>query len=128
MAAREAVAADCARRGARWTPAQVVLSASTSEVYSWLFKLLCDPGDSVLVPRPSYPLFEHLARGSKAFGPSPTASSFHGRWEIDLDSLAAAPASTRAVLLVSPNNPTGSYVTAAKSRPLAGCAAIVAGR
>jgi aspartate/methionine/tyrosine aminotransferase len=111
MSVREAVAADCARRGARVDAAQVVLSASTSEMYTWLFKLLCDPGESVLVPRPSYPLFEHLTRleGVRA---EYYRLEYHGRWEIDLDSLAAAPASTRAVLLVSPNNPTGSYVTA----------------
>jgi len=111
MPAREAVAADCARRGARVDAGQVVLSASTSEMYSWLFKLLCDAGDSVLVPRPSYPLFEHLTRleGVRA---EYYRLEYHGRWEIDLDCLAAAPSSTRAVLLVSPNNPTGSYVTA----------------
>ncbi len=61
-AAREAVAADHLRRGAHVDPSQVVLTASTSEAYSWLFKLLCDPGAQVLVPRPSYPLFEHLTR------------------------------------------------------------------
>src|SRR5512146_1185097 len=60
--AREAVAGEAARRGVLVDPAHVVLTASTSEAYSWIFKLLCDPGDSVLVPRPSYPLFEHLAR------------------------------------------------------------------
>ena len=61
-AARQAVATDCGRRGARVDPAHVVLSASTSEMYAWLFKLLCDAGESVVVPRPSYPLFEHLTR------------------------------------------------------------------
>ena len=60
--ARVAVASDCRRRGAAVDPAHVMLSASTSEAYSWLFKLLCDPGDAVLVPQPSYPLFEHLTR------------------------------------------------------------------
>jgi len=110
-AARKAVAADCARRGAHVEPGQVVLSASTSEMYAWLFKLLCDAGESVLVPRPSYPLFEHLTRleGVRA---EPYRLEYHGRWEIDLESVAAAPAGTRAVLLVSPNNPTGSYVSA----------------
>jgi aspartate/methionine/tyrosine aminotransferase len=109
--AREAVALDCARRGARVDPARVVLSASTSEMYTWLFKLLCDAGDSVLVPRPSYPLFEHLTRleGVRA---EPYRLEYHGRWDIDLASLAAAPAGTRALLLVSPNNPTGSFVSA----------------
>jgi alanine-synthesizing transaminase len=110
-AAREAIAADCARRGACVEPDQIVLSASTSEMYSWLFKLLCDAGESVLVPRPSYPLFEHLTRleGVRA---EPYRLAHHGRWEVDLESIAAAPAGVRAVLLVTPNNPTGSYASA----------------
>ena len=117
MPAREAVAADCARRGARVDAAQVVLSASTSEMYTWLFKLLCNAGESVLVPRPSYPLFEHLTR-LEGVCAEYYRLEYHGRWEIDLDSLAAAPSSTRAVLLVSPNNPTGSYVSAGEVEAL----------
>jgi aspartate/methionine/tyrosine aminotransferase len=109
--AREAVAADHARRGAHVDPGQVVLSASTSEMYAWLFKLLCDAGESVLVPRPSYPLFEHLTRLEGVRAESYRVE-YHGRWEIDVESVAAAPAGTRAVLLVSPNNPTGSFVSA----------------
>lgn len=109
--ARAAVAADQARRGVTIDPAHVVLTASTSEAYTWLFKLLCDPGECVLVPRPSYPLFEHLTRleGVRA---EPYDLEYHGRWEIDFGSLAHAPADARAVLVVSPNNPTGSYVSA----------------
>ena len=61
-AARSAVAAECRRQGLGVDPSQVLLTASTSEAYAFLFKLLCDPGDEVLVPRPSYPLLEHLAR------------------------------------------------------------------
>jgi aspartate/methionine/tyrosine aminotransferase len=109
--AREAIAADCARRAAVVSPDRIVLSASTSEMYSWLFKLLCDAGESVLVPRPSYPLFEHLTRLESVLA-EPYRLEYHGRWEIDLDSVAAAPAGTRALLLVSPNNPTGSYASA----------------
>jgi alanine-synthesizing transaminase len=109
--AREAVANDCARRGVTVEPSRVVLSASTSEMYTWLFKLLCDAGESVLVPRPSYPLFEHLTR-LEGVCAEPYRLEYHGRWEIDLHSIAAAPAGTRALLLVSPNNPTGSYVSA----------------
>jgi aspartate/methionine/tyrosine aminotransferase len=110
-AARAAVAADHARRGAVVDATHVVLTASTSEAYTWLFKLLCNPGDSVLVPRPSYPLFEHLTRleGVRAV---PYDLEYHGRWEVDVASLAAAPADARALLVVSPNNPTGSYVSA----------------
>ena len=109
--AREAIARDHRRRGITIDPAHVVLTASTSESYSWLFKLLCDPGDAVLVPQPSYPLFEHLARleGVRA---ASYRLDYHGRWQIDVDSIRAAPSSTRALILVSPNNPTGSYVSA----------------
>jgi aspartate/methionine/tyrosine aminotransferase len=97
---------------------RVVLSASTSETYAWLFKLLCDAGEGVLVPRPSYPLFEHLTRleGVRAHT---YRLAYHGRWEIDFDSVLAAPRETRMVLLVSPNNPTGSFVPAAEIEALA---------
>lgn len=111
--AREAVAADCARRSASVDPDQVVLSSSTSEAYSWLFKLLCDPGSGVLVPRPSYPLFDHLTR-LEAVRMVPYDLDYHGRWEIDFSGVDAAPPDTRALLVVSPNNPTGSYVSAAE--------------
>jgi aspartate/methionine/tyrosine aminotransferase len=108
--AREAVAADHARRGVTIDPARVVLTASTSEAYTWLFKLLCDPGDTVLVPSPSYPLFEHLTR-LEAVCTVPFHLEYHGRWAIDFESMDAAPASTRAIIIVTPNNPTGSFVS-----------------
>ena len=109
--ARRAVAEDQRRRGVTVDPAHIVLTASTSEAYSWLFKLLCNPGDGVLVPRPSYPLFDHLTalEGVRAH---PYAIEYHGHWEIDVDSMAAAPLDIRAVLVVSPNNPTGSFLSA----------------
>jgi alanine-synthesizing transaminase len=109
--AREAVAGDHARRGVTIDPAHIVLTASTSEAYTWLFKLLCNPGDAVLVPRPSYPLFEHLTalEGVRA---APFSLEYHGRWEIDFATLKDAPSGTRAIVIVSPNNPTGSYVSA----------------
>lgn len=109
-AARAAVARDYARRGVTIDPGRVILTASTSEAYSYLFKLLCDPGDEVLVPVPSYPLFDHLAR-LDAVRPVPYALEFHGAWTIDAGAVARAltPA-TRAILIVSPNNPTGSYL------------------
>ena len=119
--AREAVAADYARRHVRIDPSHIVLSASTSEAYSWLFKLLCNPGDAVLIPQPSYPLFEHLTR-LDAVRAVPYRLEYHGRWEIDLDSVAAAPADVRAILLVSPNNPTGSYVSRREAEGLAAIA------
>ena len=111
-AARKAVAAHLAGRGVSVRPDRIVLTASTSEAYGLLFKLLCDPGDVVLVPQPSYPLFEHLTRldgvAARAY-----RLEYHGRWAIDVDGLARmVDARTRAVLLVSPNNPTGSFVRA----------------
>jgi len=117
--AREAVAADYARRGARVDPSQVVLTASSSEAYSWLFKLLCNPGEAVLVPQPSYPLFEHLTR-LEAVQAVPYHLRYDGRWDIDFESVNAAPANVRAMLLVSPNNPTGSFVTTDEAERLAG--------
>jgi aspartate/methionine/tyrosine aminotransferase len=110
-AAREAVAADYARRGIAVAADRIVLTASTSEAYSLLFKLLADPGDEILVPRPSYPLFEHLTR-LDALAAVPYDLDPHGEWAIDVAGLERAiSARTRAILLVSPNNPTGSYVS-----------------
>src|SRR5829696_4311688 len=83
--AREAVARDYARRGVEVDSSRIVLTASTSEAYSLLFKLLCAPqGDAVLVPVPSYPLFEHLTRLD---GVAATAYPLHydGRWWVDFD-------------------------------------------
>ena len=108
--AREAVARDCLRRSVTVDPGDVILTASTSESYSWLFKLLCESGETVLAPAPSYPLFEHLAR-LEGVGLATYRLDYHGRWEADAESIRAAPPSTRALILVSPNNPTGSYVS-----------------
>jgi aspartate/methionine/tyrosine aminotransferase len=110
--ARRAVAGDYARRGIDVDPDRIVLTASTSEAYSLLFKVLCDPGDEVLVPRPSYPLFEHLA-GLDGVVARPYDLEYHGRWSIDQGSIGRAlTPRTRALLVVSPNNPTGSFVRA----------------
>jgi alanine-synthesizing transaminase len=108
--AREAVAADCARRGAAVIADDVVLTASTSEAYAWLFTLLCNPGDAVLVPRPSYPLFEHLTALDDVDA-VPYDLEYHGRWSIDGATLDRAPMRTKAVIVVSPNNPTGSFLS-----------------
>ena len=108
--AREAVARDHARRGVDVDPGRIVLTASTSEAYAWLFKLLCDAGDTVLVPRPSYPLFEHLTQ-LEGVTSIPFDLECHGHWEIDFASIEGAPPNTRAVIVVTPNNPTGSYIT-----------------
>ena len=108
--ARRAVAAEYARRGVSVPAERVVLTASTSDAYSLLFKLLADPGDEVLVPRPSYPLFEHLTR-LDAVAVRQYDLEYHGAWSIDLVSVEQAlTPRTRALIVVSPNNPTGSFV------------------
>jgi len=108
--ARRAVSAEYARRGANVPPDHLVLTASTSEAYSLLFKVLCDPGDEVLVPRPSYPLLEHLTRLEGVVA-APYDLEYDDCWSIDLGSLERACSDrTRIVLIVSPNNPTGSFV------------------
>jgi hypothetical protein len=89
---------------------QIVLTSSTSEAYAFLFKVLCDPGDEVLIPQPSYPLFEHLA-SLESVSAVPYVLAYDGAWHIDFDSLErAVTARTRAIVLVSPNNPTGSFL------------------
>ena len=114
LSARDAVAADYARRGITVSPDRVALTVSSSESYSHLFKLLCDPGDNVLVPVPSYPLFEHLA-ALDAVAMRPYPLEYHGRWTLDVAHLSERlDERTRAVLIVSPNNPTGSRLRRAE--------------
>jgi alanine-synthesizing transaminase len=121
------VAADYARRGVTVPPERVVLTASSSESYSMLFKLFCDPGDTVLVPAPSYPLFEHLAALEHVRGPY--RLEHHGTWSIDLGTVESAiDARTRAILVVAPNNPTGSCLRRADLEALAACAASTGSR
>jgi alanine-synthesizing transaminase len=109
-AAREAVAGYYAARGANVDTLRIQLTASTSESYAWLFKLLADPGDEVLVPRPSYPLFDFLAQ-MEAVRVVQYPLVYHDGWSIDLDALVRGLTErARAIVLVNPNNPTGSFV------------------
>src|SRR3954454_21267743 len=97
----------------------IVITASTSEAYSFLFKLLCDPGDAVLTAKPSYPLLEHLA-ALELIDLRYFALEFHKRWEIDGARIGEKLTDrTRAILVVNPNNPTGSYVTASEQDAIA---------
>jgi len=113
-AAREAVAADFGRRGFPLEPERIALTASTSEAYAFLFKLLCDPGDEVLVPRPGYPLFEFLA-GLESIRVRSYPLAHDGEWHLDLAALrGAVSAHTRAVLVVNPGNPTGAFIKRAE--------------
>ena len=111
--ARRAVCEYYARRDIRIEPDQVWLCASTSEAYAHLFALLCDHGDTVLVPRPGYPLLDHLAdlAGIRLAG---YPSTYDARWWLDVDELrrTASTPGARALLAVTPNNPTGSSLSA----------------
>jgi aspartate/methionine/tyrosine aminotransferase len=113
--AREAVARYYAGRGLEQPPGDIVLLASTSEAYAHLFRLLCDPGDEIVAPRPSYPLFEPLA-ALEGVRVESYDLRYDGRWGLDRDSLdAALSPRTRAVLVVQPNNPTGSCLSPAEA-------------
>lgn len=116
--ARATIAAALSSAEAPITPAQVMLTASTSEAYGYLFKLLCDPGDRVLVPTPSYPLFDVLAR-YEGVELVPYPSRYDGEWHLDQHALAQAAQGAKAVLVVHPNNPTGHYLKRAELAELA---------
>ncbi len=118
--AREAVAGYYRQQheGFDVDPESLVLTTSTSEAYSYVFRLLCNPDDEILVPKPSYPLFEFLADLQDVkLVPYPLIYD-HG-WQIDFPSLyKAVNHRTRAVVVVHPNNPTGSYVSDAERNAL----------
>ena len=123
--ARTAIAAYYRRHGHTVDPARVTLTASTSEAYAWLFKLLCDPGDEVLVPTPSYPLFDYLA-ALECVRPVGYPLRYHGGWFVDVEEVRRAlTPRTRAIVVVNPNNPTGSFLTVDE---LSGLAALAAER
>jgi len=119
LEARRALSAELARTCGAVPAERLMLTASTSEAYGFLFKLLCDAGDNVLVPSPSYPLFDVLA-GLEGVRLVPYRLAYDGEWHIDLPALRASiDARTRAILLVHPNNPTGSYLKREELRALA---------
>ena len=110
LTAREAVAQYYAARGVALDPGQIFLTTSTSEAYSYVFRLLADSADTVLVPQPSYPLFDFLA-GLNDIRVIPYPLTYDQGWQIDLLTLEKRlEARTRAILVVHPNNPTGSFV------------------
>lgn len=115
--AREAVAAYYAGRpgfgicAGAVDPDRIILTAGTSEAYSYIFRLLCEPGDEVLFPAPSYPLLEYVA-GLNDVRTVPYPLHYDHGWQMDLGALrAVVTPRTRAVLVVHPNNPTGSFVS-----------------
>ncbi len=111
LSARQAVSDELERRGPPVSPNRTVLTASTSEAYSLLFKLLCDPGDVVLAPRPSYPLIQQLT-DLDGVSLEHYRLEYQGRWELDLQDLRekAKSRGVRAIIMVNPNNPTGSLI------------------
>jgi len=126
--AREAVVGYYRERGGNFTAGQILLTASTSEAYSVLFKTFCDPGDVILTPMPGYPLLDTLAqlehlecapyflklkRNAKKKIPASAGmtSGAEFRFVLDSDSLLAAPEKAKILLLVSPHNPTGHCVS-----------------
>lgn len=112
--AREAVAGYYAARGLTADPAAILLTSGTSESYAHLFRLLADPGGCLLVPAPSYPLFEPLA-ALEGVRLRQYRIAWDGRWHLDLGSLEAAFATdVRGVIVVQPNHPTGSCLGAAE--------------
>lgn len=116
--ARAAVADYYAAHGISLNPERFLLTTSTSEAYSYLFRLLCDPGDEVLVPQPSYPLFDFLAGLDNVRLVQYPLFQDHG-WHIDLAALEASiTPKTRAILVVHPNNPTGHFTAAAERHTL----------
>jgi aspartate/methionine/tyrosine aminotransferase len=115
---RQAVAGYYATRGVRVSPESVVLSASTSEAYSWLFGLLADADDTVLVPRPSYPLLGWLAAQQRVHLRGYRLAR-ESNFRIDFDDLRGAiDARTRAIVVLNPNNPTGSFIRRAEADEL----------
>jgi alanine-synthesizing transaminase len=99
-------------------PESLILTTSTSEGYSFVFRLLCNPGDEILVPKPSYPLFDFLAE-LQDVNLVPYSLIYDHGWQIDFHSLEnAITQKSRGIVLVHPNNPTGSYVGAQERQDL----------
>ena len=124
VSAREAVAAYYLDHAATVPIDRLCLTTSTSEAYSFLFRLLCDPGDEVLIARPSYPLFDYIAQLDNVtlrdyplhYDPNADA---HSAWLIDLHALKCAiTPRTRAIILVHPNNPTGNFASTTERNAL----------
>jgi len=112
LAARQAIADYYRSRGEKVTAEFIYLTASTSEGYAYLFKLLADPGDEILVPQPSYPLFDFLAAlESVQVARYPLKYDDEFGWQINLEALGnSITTKTKAIILVNPNNPTGSFI------------------
>jgi alanine-synthesizing transaminase len=118
LSAREAVANYYRKQHDDVDPESILLTTSTSEGYSYVFRLLCSPDDEVLVPKPSYPLFDFLA-DLQDVKLVPYQLIYDHGWQIDFPSVSKAVSDrTRAVVVVHPNNPTGSFVSNAERQKL----------
>lgn len=110
LSSRQAIAAYYQSQNIAISPDQIFLTASTSEAYTFLFRLLADPGDTVLFPSPSYPLFDFLVDLNdleRGFYPL----VYNDTWTVDFAELAShMTPQTKAIVTVNPNNPTGSYI------------------
>jgi alanine-synthesizing transaminase len=116
--ARQAVAAYYAERGCTVSPEDILLTTSTSEAYSWVFRALCNPGDALLVPAPSYPLFSFLADLHDVRLLRYPLVYDYG-WQVDFHALERAiTPTTRGIIVVHPNNPTGNYARPEESARL----------
>jgi hypothetical protein len=112
--AREAVAGYYHDRGVQIQTGSILLTSSTSEAYAYLFKLLTNPGDEILAPRPSYPLFEFLA-SLESVHIRQYPLRYDGVWHVDFNALEhAITPRTRGIVVVNPNNPTGSFLKRAE--------------
>ncbi len=118
LRAREAIAKLYAKQGICLDADNIVLTGSTSEAYSFVLRLLVNPGERVLFPAPSYPLLDHLAQLNDVYVDT-YRLHYDGAWSLDLDSLQAAlHEDTRAVVVVHPNNPTGSFLKQQEQKQL----------
>jgi alanine-synthesizing transaminase len=110
MKTREAIARYYRQKGENISAEQIVLTSSTSEGYSFIFRLMCNPGEKILFPKPSYPLFQFLVELNDLnidFYPL----TYQQTWDIHIDRLASVLTDdTRGIVLVNPNNPTGSFI------------------
>lgn len=110
LSARGAISSFYLSKSVNVDPESIILTASTSEAYSMVFKLLCEPGDEVLVPVPSYPLFEFLAQLNDVVI-RPYHLRYDGEWHIDMATVAQSLTDrTKAIIIVHPHNPTGMFV------------------
>ena len=119
LLAREAICQYYKENSATINPDNVVLTTSTSEAYGYLFKLICDPWDEVLVPQPSYPLFDYLA-DIEAVRIATVSLVYDFGWQLDIEGMRRAITDrTRAIVVVHPNNPTGHFIKMEEAERLA---------